>query len=448
MRLRGAGFALGALLLAAPGLLAQQPDPLASLVHDALRNNGLLESARYEEQRAAADARAVRGRLLPSLNLDSRYSDQSGTVNLGDFINPAYSALNQVTGSDRFPTNLNLTLPLAYDAHVRLSVPVFQPALWAATAAADHRYDAQHFERLGVARQLAAKVQVAWLEARSAAAAVAIRQANLVRTKENLRITQKLLDAGTATPDALFRARASESAAEQQVIEAEDAASALRRAVNQLAGRPLDAPLDHVADSLLVRPIPVDSETALASALDHREELAQLDAGIAATGAEVHAARASFLPNVSLAVDYGFQGQSVTLSGRNDYWVGSVVVSWNLFNGGADQARVSAARAGRDALEAQRRDALGKIRLDVMQSYDAAVAARRAMAVSEDQLASAERAYQLIERRYQEGEAPQVDLIDARSALTTAELNRTVTRYRYAERVVDLERAAALRNVN
>jgi hypothetical protein len=37
--------------------------------------------------------------------------------------------------------------------------------------------------------------------------------------------------------------------------------------------------------------------------------------------------------------------------------------------------------------------------------------------------------------------------VDARTALTSAELNRVMTAYRYAIRYVDLERAAALRDL-
>ena len=46
--------------------------------------------------------REARGRLLPSLSLDARYSEQSGTLDLGDFVNPAYAALNQLTGRNDF----------------------------------------------------------------------------------------------------------------------------------------------------------------------------------------------------------------------------------------------------------------------------------------------------------------------------------------------------------
>ena len=50
-------------------------------------------------------------------------------------------------------------------------------------------------------------------------------------------------------------------------------------------------------------------------------------------------------------------------------------------------------------------------------------------------------------RRYEEGLATQVEYLDARTTFTTAELNRSATVYRYAIRYVDLERAAALRDL-
>jgi len=42
---------------------------------------------------------------------------------------------------------------------------------------------------------------------------------------------------------------------------------------------------------------------------------------------------------LSPAVDYGFQGPDFAFRSSQDYWVASLVVSWNLFNGGRDAAR-------------------------------------------------------------------------------------------------------------
>src|SRR5688572_22972420 len=116
--------ALVAASVTAAPLTAQTPrgtgDPLAAVVAEALENNLGLAQENLAVERAEAGVREARGRFLPALTLDSRYSEQTGTLNLGDFVNPAYAALNQVTGTNRFPTDLDITLPLAHESRVRL----------------------------------------------------------------------------------------------------------------------------------------------------------------------------------------------------------------------------------------------------------------------------------------------------------------------------------------
>ena len=87
------------------------------------------------------------------------------------------------------------------------------------------------------------------------------------------------------------------------------------------------------------------------------------------------------------------------------------------------------------------------VRLDVTRAYRAAVVARDAIVTAETGLAAARRSFELVRRRYEEGLASQVEFLDARTAFTNAELNRVITVYRYAARYVELERAAALRDL-
>ena len=62
-------------------------------------------------------------------------------------------------------------------------------------------------------------------------------------------------------------------------------------------------------------------------------------------------------------------------------------------------------------------------------------------------LEAARRGYELVSKKYREGMSSQIELLDARRALTAAALNEILTRYEYATRYVELERAAALRPV-
>ncbi len=450
-RLGRTGFlALAAVVTAAP-LAAQIPgggsDPLGAIVAEALRNNLGIAQESLAVERAEAGVREARGRFFPALSLDSRYSEQSGTLNLGDFVNPAYAALNQLTGSDRFPTDLDVTLPLRHESRVRLVQPLFNASILAGHALARHSRDGQRLEHGAAARQLAAEAQAAFLGVGAARSARRTWEATLALVTESERVAQRLVDAGRATPDQVLRARADLSEVEQRLAEARQAEDAAARALNRILRHPLDAPVDELPDSLLRFEIPVSQEQAVAGALARREELSQAEAGIRAAEAGVRLASASYIPSLAVAADYGFQGSELRFAGDNDFAVASLVLSWNLSLGGSDRARRSAAHADAERLRLRRAELEDLVRLDVRQAYDAAVVARDAITTAEARLAAARWSFELVGRRYEEGLASQVEFLDARTAYTGAELNRVATVYRYAIRYVDLERAAALRDL-
>ena len=438
------GLLLVGALVPAP-LGAQRPDPLGGLVAEALRSNLGLEGQRFAERRSAADVREARGLFFPSLTLASRDSRLDGVPNIGDFVNPAYAALNGILGQNRFPTNLDITLPQRHDSHLELRQPLFNAAIFANYSAARSRHDAERFALGAAARRLAADVQTAYLTEASARRAVEIYTASLALVRENERVAERLVAAGRATPEAVYRARADRSEIEQRLAEARQRDVAAARVVNQILRRPEGTPIDAIPDSAFDLPLTISADSAVAHALTGREELHQVDAGIRTAQAGVRAATAAYLPSVSLGVDYGFQGREVEFRSSQDYWVASIVVSWNLFNGGRDAARHAAAGYEVDRARTLCKDLEDRIALEVRVAYDAAVVAHEAIATADDRLAAARRTFELVQRRYEEGVASPIELVDARTALTSAELNRVVTAYGYAIHYVELERAAALR---
>lgn len=443
------GFLIAACAIAAPlGAQAPVPDPLGAVVAEALENNLGLAQAGFAVVRAEAGVREARGRFFPTLALDARYSEQSGTLNLGDFVNPAYAALNRITGTAQFPTDLDITLPMRHESRLRLTQPLFDASILAGHALARHTRDGQRLERGAAARWLAAEAQSAFLEVGAARSARQTWEATLEVVTESERVAQRLVDAGRATPDQVLRARADRNEVEQRRDESRQVEDAAARAFNRILRRPLDTPVEELPDSLLRFVIPVSEQEAVATALSRREELGQAEAGVHAANAGVRLASASVLPSVALAFDYGFQGPDLSFGRDDDFAVASVVLSWSLSLGGSDGARRSAAKADAERLRLRRTELEDLVRLDVRQAYDAALVALEAIGTAAARLAAARRSFELVRRRYEEGLASQVEFLDARTAYTSAELNRVATAYRYAIRYVDLERAAALRNLS
>jgi outer membrane protein TolC len=219
------------------------------------------------------------------------------------------------------------------------------------------------------------------------------------------------------------------------------------RGLNRLLNRPLDTPVEAVPEDALDLPLPLTREEVVAQGLARREELREAASGVDAAGAQVRLSNAAFLPSIAVALDYGFQGRDLSFGPDDDYWTASVLVSWSLFNGGQDAARRDAAQAGLRQLELRRQEAEEEIRRDIVEAYEAARVARTSIATAQDRLAAARRSFELVRRRYEEGLASPVEFLDARTTLTRAELNRAITLHQYAIRWVDLERAAALRDI-
>jgi outer membrane protein TolC len=444
-RLAGAAL-LSSSLFGAP-LVAQAHDPLGGYVRQAIDGNLGLRQERLAADRAEAEVRESRGLFLPTVAFDARYSEMSGGLNIGDFINPAYGALNEITGSNRFPTDVDARLPLAQETRIRIAQPLYQPAI-----AENHRLRRTLRDRQGHAlgaatRQLAADVQTAYLDYARSVRVVELYRATLPLLDENLRVAERLVARGTATPDAVLRARAERGETQQALAEAEVRSQAALRRFNHLLNRDLDTPVEVLPDSALAFAMPVDEDEAVRRALAGREELRQSDAGIAAAESQVRLAGAARLPTVSLAVDYGIQGSDYRLSADDDFAVASLVVQWNAFNGGQTGARRQQARIAADQARAGRAQAEQQIELQVRTAWRSAQAAAGAIATAEDRLAAARRTYELVQRRYQEGIASQIELLDARTTYTSAGLNLILTRYDYAAHWVEVERAAALREL-
>ncbi len=436
---------MAGLLLAGPLPLPGQSSALDAYVAEGLRANLDLRRQRLALARAEAEVREANGRRLPSLTLTARYSERSGDIlDIGSLVNPAFGALNQLLGRSAFPTDVSLKQPFKQETGLRLTQPIFEPAIGAGQAIARSVREGQQAATAGAARRLAAQIRLGYLDYARAARLEELRRSTLLLLQENLRVNQSLVANGVATPDASLRARADLSEGEQRLAEAGDLRAAARESFNLLLDRPLDGEVELLPDSLLGIELTVPLDSAIDTGLRGREELQQIAAGERVADGRQRLAKAAFQPSIGAAVDYGFQGDRYRFGADRDFAIASVVLRWNLFNGGQDRARIDQARLQGAELRAERGSTALQIALEIRTTWRAAQVAGQSMTTAGERLRAARRNYELMDRRYREGAAAQVELIDARTSYTSARLNQILTTYDYYARCVDLDRAAAL----
>ncbi|MCE9602474.1 MAG: TolC family protein [Gemmatimonadetes bacterium] len=428
----------------APALHAQSR-ALDDYVALGLKQNLGLRQEELAVQRSGAALREARGLFLPTATINARHTDVRGrVVDFGEFINPVFSTLNQLTGTSNFPTDVELRLPLKQETSVRVAQPVFQPAIIAGYRAAGAVRDAQEATRDSRVHAVAAEIRSAYLQHAKARRLAELRGSTRLLLEEQVRVISRLIEAGRATPDALSRARAELSDVIQREAEARQLVEASAESFNMMLGRPLTDEVVVEAESALAFGEMPSLDDAIASGTGRRAELRALGAAERAAVAQRRAAQSNYLPNVAVALDYGVQGNDYRFSRDVDFTTVSVVASWNLFNGGRDAARAEQAGLEARRLALQGEDVKRGVELQVRLAWQAAEVARAGIATAEDQRVAAARTHELVRRRAEEGLASPLELSQARTQLTAAELNAVFTTYDYYLRRVELDRAAAL----
>jgi outer membrane protein len=437
--------------------------PLAAVidgyVREGLQSNLGLRAQSLEVERSEAALDEARARYFPELGFAARYSRSEGgrTIDLplGDALNPAYQTLNELLAAQgqppRFPAVQNETIAFLrereQDTRITLRLPLIAPAIPAAVRAQRESLSASEYSHQALARRLKRDITVGYLTWAASMRTQGIVDASLALLNENLRVNDSLFRNGKITQDQVLRARAELLAVTQQSREARNGAAQARSYLNFLLNRPLDTALEDAQIDPGVSATTRALDELRRAALDNRPELAQLQALTRASEAQTRLARADRWPTLSLGADGGIQGEEYEFGRGSNYATISLLLNWTFFDGGARRAAVRQANAMARRTATQRDELAQQVQLEVQQTLDRLNTSADSLATAEARSEAARAAFRIASRKRDEGAISQVEFIDARSSLTSAELNLNVTRFEVLARQAELDYATAAGNL-
>ncbi|MCK4857295.1 MAG: TolC family protein [candidate division Zixibacteria bacterium] len=445
------------LLLVLIADISQAETVLDNYVNQALQNNLALQQQQFSFEESIASLKQVRGMFLPSLTASTRYTRAGGgraiSFPIGDLINPIHQSLNQLLGQPAFPGNLeneqtSFLRKEEQETKLRLAQPIFQPRLYYNYKIASNLKDVKKAERDVLARQLVAEVKTAYFRSLAAVQVVELLEKTQALLDENLRVSQSLYDNQKVTREVIYRAEAELSELTQSRAEANKNMQLAAAYFNFLLNRQLDAMVEIMSPGALPVYPELSHTEAVVLAGRNREELRQVNMGVAAAGNRVKLSRMSFVPGVSFLLDYGVQGDQYRFKADDDFWMASLVLEWNLFNGFQDKYEVRKAKLERRRLMAQLTELEKQIQLQVREAYDNLIVAQETMTAASDRVKAARSSFDIVESKYHQGLSPQIEYLDARTTMTQAEINQIITTYNYHIRYAELERVAALFPIN
>lgn len=374
-------------------------DPvLSGLVERALANNTDIALAVARVREARAQERLARSQLFPSLDLGVSASHGRSVSAFGT---PAESTVVQPVFQAAYELDLF--------GRVGEQVEAARQSTLASAAAADAA-------RLGVAAATAS----GYLTLRGLDERLRIVRVTLASRAEALRIARNRARVGYTSQLELRQAEAEYEATAQIVPQAELAVSRQENALSLLLGESPRTIMRGLALEALVRPpIPAGLPSDL---LRRRPDIAQAEFTLAASDANLAAARAQFLPQVRLT---GTAGAVISSA------LGDPIAIWSLggsilaplFNGGRIAAQVDTAAARRDqAAFSYRRTVLTAFR-EVEDNLAAVARLAEQRARLDAQRVALAEALRHATNRYDAGYTSYLEQLDAQRALLNAELS-------------------------
>lgn len=433
---------------------------LDQYIQEAMQSNIALQQQHLSYDKSLAVLQEAKANFLPQLSIESRYSVARGgrafVIPVGDLVNPIYQNLNVVnqlgqSASPDYPVfpeypgidnvQENFLRETEQETTLRVIMPVYNNAI-----INNQKIQANLVEvnRIGVnayKRTLVAEVKTAYFNYWKAAEAFDLYQNTLQLVEENLRTSESLFKNHQVTKDVVYLATAQVEEVKQQLAEAEKNKKVAQSFFNFLLNKDYTEdilPADRTFSAIEVAAL----DASRSQAMQSREELDQLNYAMAATDQKIQVNRGSYLPTINLIADYGVQGTRFSFTDEDDFFMGSLVMSWKLFQP-TQKAKTQQVQIEKMELFQQKEALKQQIGLQVVQAWYDVEAARKAITQATAEVNATEQAFRLINKKFEQGQANLISWTDARTRKTTAQQKAIIARYDYQIKLATLEKASA-----
>jgi outer membrane protein TolC len=421
---------------------------LDNYVKEGLTSNVELKQQTFDLEKAKLDLERAKSMFYPQIDFNAQYTLASGgrtiDVPIGDLLNNVYSSLNKLTSSTKFPQVQNQSIQLLpndfQETKVEVSMPIYDPALGYNKNMKEELINTQQQQVNLYKRELVFNIKQAYFQYLQASKAVEIYDNALTTVNESLRFNEKLVKNQAATKEVVLKAKAEVSKVQASLANAIQEQKNAAAYFNFLLNQPLDSSI--AIDSSLIQFLQNEIHITV-DVPENREELQQLKSTQKVLETNLKLNETYKLPVVNGFYNIGYQGFGYKFNEKQFFQLGGLQLKWNIFSGNDNKLKAQQAQIDIDAIKNKYEDVEKQVLLQVTTTYNTYQAALTVMHSANDEVQSTKEAYRLTQSRYQQGEALQIELIDARTEMTNAEIKYSLTQLAVLNKAAELERVMA-----
>lgn len=431
-----------------PQAVKAQSSNLEKYIQQGLQQNLQLQKNNLAVEKQTYKVKEAKSNRLPVVTFDPSYILALGGRRLefpiGDLFNPAYQALNELTQTSDFPTDLanldeQLTPNNFHDTRVYASMPIYNPAIYYNLKAQEQLISVEQAKINAYEVELKKEIKVAYYNYFKTFEVLKVLEASEKLLKEVYRFNQKLVKYDKATIDVLSGVKfeiAQLNSNRANVINQQIVAKAY---FNSLLNRNFDTAIAKDEPMRLSKNTKKITQLRK-QALNKRPELNQIQEAIKATKIVTEIKEKNLLPTVGVQASAGFQGNGYKFK---DQSVGTIALGakWTIYDGKKRKYQIEQSKIETQELEQEYTLIRQQIELQVVNAWHTLQAAEQKVVANQAAVESATTNFNLINKRYKNEKAILIELLDAQTKLVNAQIQLSIAQYDVLIKEAELERA-------
>lgn len=442
----------GMILLIGPAIAQEPSKQLDTYITTAFEQNQGLKQQQFDLDKSLFALKEAQAMFLPSVSVIGSYTKSAGgrtiDVPVGDLVNPVYTALNQLTNSNKYPQLKNESFLLSpnnfYDVKMRTSLPLINAEIYYNKKIKQQLISSQQASVNVYKRALVKDIKTAYYRYYQAIQSIAVYNSAMLLIRENIRVNESMLRNGVRNGTALLRSKTEQQKTNALVIQSERNSQNARDYFNFLLNRSLQDSI-HI-DSNAVREVLVEPDTTAGTA--GREELKQLHTLQEVYTLDYKMQKSGLIPKLNTFIDLGSQGTDFTVNDKSRYYYWGINLQWDIFNGGQRKYRAAQSKASLSSATAQLDQTQLSLQLQLNQSYNNYQSAKAAYKSTVAQLSFSDKYYNDQLKAYRAGQLLYLELVDAQDQLTASRLQLSEAQANLKISMAELEREQATYPIN
>jgi outer membrane protein TolC len=431
---------------------AQESAILENYIQVGLQNNIGLKKQEVTLEKALNSINIARSNYAPLISFNPTYTLAAGGRSLqfpiGDLLNPVYGTLNQLTNSKNFPSVENVDIQFApnnfHETVFKIQYPLFNSNIKYNWLIQKELLNSELAKQKVLQHELRYEISTAYIQYLKSLEGIKTISESILFLGKLIDFNENLVKNKVALKDIVLSAKYEQSKIKQQLTQVESQSKIAKAYFNFLLNRPANSEIE--VDRVYIETIPSTEEDQFYqnNALRNRPEFMQLQSGINVSETAIQLAEKNTkLPELYFGGSAGFQGFGYTFKDQA-FAVGQVGLKWDLFHGKEKQYKIQQATIQKKILNQEVEEVKQQVAMQVTQAFLECRASEAFLNESSSGIEQTNEVLRILESKYKNGNALNIEILKAQNDVLTAKLNQVVAKHDYWLKTIELKKVSGM----